>query len=308
MTERSAPAGGLPDSRSAGQMLREARLRQGLDAATLAGLIKVPPARIEALESDRHDALPGVAFTRGLALSICRVLKIDSEPVLERLPRSGGETLDDVSLGLNAPFREPRDGGMALDLALLRRPIVWAPLAFALAAVALWLAPIPSVPDTADLFARAPAAGSTAASSPSRSVTSPVLGPPSADNAPVGAAPAAEPGTKVEVIHAAPPVLPTLATAGPALAASAPAGQDAASATAALQLRSSGTSWVEVRDARGGVLLSRTLQPGEAVALTGALPLQAVVGNASQTSAVVRGQAFDITPHTRENVARFEVR
>jgi hypothetical protein len=37
-----------------------------------------------------------------------------------------------------------------------------------------------------------------------------------------------------------------------------------------VQLRSSEASWVDVRDARGSVLLSRTVQPGEAWASTAA--------------------------------------
>ena len=309
MTDRAAPAGVLPDSRSAGQLLREARLRQGLDAATLAGLIKVPVARIEALESDRHEALPGVAFTRGLALSICRVLKIDPQPVLDRLPRTDGETLDEVSRGLNAPFREARGTPLALDLSLLRRPIVWAPLLFALAAAALWLAPIPPIGETTDLLGRPPAAVSPAP--PAAPGSAAIGATPAADVVPGGGHPvaaASAESTRVEVVHAAPPVFPSAAASGPAGSATVSGSVDPSSVASALQLRSSGTSWVEVRDARGAVLLSRTLQPGEAVALTGALPLQAVVGNASQTSAVVRGQAFDITPYTRENVARFEVR
>lgn len=308
MTERTASSGQAPDGRSAGQQLRDARLRQGLDVATLAGLIKVPAARIEALEFDRHEALPGVAFTRGLAHSLCRVLKIDPQPVLDRLPRTDGETLDDVSRGLNAPFREPRAGWMALDLGVLRRPIVWGPLLFAAAAIGLWLAPVSPIGEPSDLLGRLPEVVSTAPAPAVRSETLPssLSGAGLAESQPSASAGQTAPAlpaesTRVEVVHAAPPVVP-------AGAASAPSATDAATASATLQLRSSSTSWVEVRDARGAVLLSRTLQPGEAVGLTGALPMQAVVGNASQTTAVVRGQTFDITPYTRENVARFEVR
>jgi len=68
------------------------------------------------------------------------------------------------------------------------------------------------------------------------------------------------------------------------------------------------SSWVEVTDARGVVLLRRMLTPGEVAGATGILPLSAVVGRADVTAVKVRGQAFDLTPIARDNVARFEVK
>lgn len=317
MTERTVPPAPASDGRSAGQMLRDARLATGLDVATLAGTMKVPAAKIEAIEAERFEALPGIAFTRGLALALCRTLKIDPQAVLDRLPRSDGQTLDEVSRGINAPFREPHGGLAALDLSLLRRPIVWGPLVFAVGALLLWWLPVVPLGDRAAqwLAGGTGAGGATAPASPGMTVE-PVVVAPAAVGA--SAAPSGLPveSTRVEVVHASPPVAPPLgAPASPATAASgaaaigAPPAIDAATAAStALTLRSSGTSWVEVRDARGAVLLSRTLQAGESVGLTGSLPLQAVVGNAAQTSAVVRGQPMDIAPFTRDNVARFEVR
>ena len=38
------------------------------------------------------------------------------------------------------------------------------------------------------------------------------------------------------------------------------------------------------------------------------LPLAVVVGRADETVVTVRGQALDLAPLTRNNVARFEVR
>jgi cytoskeleton protein RodZ len=67
-------------------------------------------------------------------------------------------------------------------------------------------------------------------------------------------------------------------------------------------------SWVEVTDAKGAVLLRRKLVAGEVAGATGALPLSAIVGRADVTQVQVRGQAFDLTPVTRDNVARFEVK
>ena len=91
---------------SAGRLLREARERQGLHIAALAASIKVTPKKLELLEADRFDALPDTTFTRALAQTVCRALKIDSAPVLALLPPPLHHRLDHVSQGLNAPFRE----------------------------------------------------------------------------------------------------------------------------------------------------------------------------------------------------------
>lgn len=301
MTERTPAAA---DGRTAGQLLRAARESAGLDVATLAAQIKVPVAKIEAIESDRLEALPGLAFARGLAQTMCRVLKVAPEPVLSRLPRATGETLDEVSRGLNAPFRAGGGGGVILDLSVLRRPIVWGPVAFGVAALAVWLMPvapfgsIPSLP-TAPIGAAAPPPAPVPGTPPAAPVDAlPGMSP--AAPSTVASGPARGPGvdsTSIEVVHSAP------AVAG---AASQPA--DAGQPVRPLQLRAASSSWVEVRDARGAVLLSRTLQPGETVGVAGQLPFQAIVGNAAETSATVNGQPFDIGPHTRDNVARFEVR
>jgi transcriptional regulator with XRE-family HTH domain len=74
-------------ARSAGAMLKAAREREGLHVAVLAATIKVAPAKLEALEQDRYDELPNATFTRALAQSVCRSLKIDPRPVLALLPQ-----------------------------------------------------------------------------------------------------------------------------------------------------------------------------------------------------------------------------
>ena len=105
MTEREGAAGGSLGS-GPGAMLRAARERQGLHIAALAAAIKIPQRKLEALESDRHDELLDATFTRALAMTVCRALKIDPAPVLAQLPQIGGKPLPDVAGGLRAPYRE----------------------------------------------------------------------------------------------------------------------------------------------------------------------------------------------------------
>ena len=81
-----------------------------------------------------------------------------------------------------------------------------------------------------------------------------------------------------------------------------------ATANATITFSATGESWVKVTDAKGVVVLGRTLRAGESAGASGALPLVAVVGRADAIQVLVRGQAFGLGGVTNNNVARFEVK
>src|SRR3954447_23167119 len=99
----------VKEGASAGTLLRQAREAAGLHVASLAVSLKVPVRKLEALEQDRYDQLTDAVFARALASSVCRTLKIDAQPVLDRLPQSHAPRLVADRQGLNAPFRAPGD-------------------------------------------------------------------------------------------------------------------------------------------------------------------------------------------------------
>lgn len=284
------------DAVSAGAMLRAAREKRGLHIAALAASIKVSPRKLEALEADRHGELPDLTFTRALAQTVCRALKVDAEPVLAKLPRAGDlPKLAQVGGGLNAPFRESPGAHVPGHFDLLRKPVFWATLAVLTAALALaWL------PER-----WMPWRGGTAPAASVASAVESLAAPASAPAAESGAA-AAVPA----VVSSAPPVASaTPVLIEPVLSAPAPmpAGSVSASGAGVLALRTSAASWVEVQDAHGQTLLSRNVQPGETVGLDGALPLRLTIGNAAVTQLVFRGQPVDLTASTRDNVARLQL-
>ncbi len=53
-------------------------------------------------------------------------------------------------------------------------------------------------------------------------------------------------------------------------------------------------SWVEIKDAKGTVLLSGTQEAGTEQTVSGELPLKVKVGNASQVEATWKGQPYDL--------------
>ena len=112
-----------PDT--AGSLLRKARQARGLHIAALAASIKVVPRKLELLESDQLDQLPDATFTRALAHTVCRTLKIDAAPILQLLPPPNGQRLDQVGGGLNTPFRDRPGRMVPADWSMLRAPAFW---------------------------------------------------------------------------------------------------------------------------------------------------------------------------------------
>jgi cytoskeleton protein RodZ len=279
---------------SAGAMIRAAREKRGLHIAALAAAIKVPQRKLEALESDRYDELLDMTFTRALAQTVCRSLKVDAQPVLDRLPQVPGAApkLQHVSNGLNAPFRERSGSGEGSDWSWLGRPVVWGTLLVLIAAAAVKWLPERFLSGFGSVMpaASAPAAG--AVLPPALSPTTAVETLPATAVIAAGAAPAATSlGAPVVVEEPA----------------SAPAAAVMPAGAGLLGVRVSSESWVEVQDARGQTLLSRKVAAGEALGLDGEVPLRLTIGNAAATQVTFRGQPVDLSANTVANVARLQL-
>ncbi|WP_246483652.1 helix-turn-helix domain-containing protein [Paenacidovorax monticola] len=292
---------------TAGTILREARQAAGVHVAALAVALKVPVSKLEALEADNFGALPDAVFTRALASSICRTLKIDPAPVLERLPQSQPPRLSADSGGLNAAFKDPHAKAAApLASSSGSRSVVMAVLALLVGAAVVYFLPrgpqesaSPEVPAAeAAAPAPTPAAEPAPAAAPAAAVAPAVPAAPTASAA--VAAPAAV------VVPAAAPA--SVAAQAPVASASAAAAQPAVTPSGIVEFRARAESWIQVRDASGTVTLQRSLAAGETASASGKLPLSVIVGKASATEVLVRGTPFDLASVARENVARFEVK
>ena len=93
---------------TAGALLRAYRTNLGLDIEALASAMRVPVAKLQALEDDRLDLLPDAVFARALALAACRQLKADAAPVLALLPAQDVSRLAPKSeRGIDSPLDRP---------------------------------------------------------------------------------------------------------------------------------------------------------------------------------------------------------
>ena len=266
-SEASAPA----RPTTAGGLLRQARQAQGLHIAALAAAIKVVPRKLELLESDQFDQLPDATFTRALAQTVCRTLKIDAAAILALLPPPNGHRLEQVAEGLNTPFHERPGHLVPKEWASLGSPVVWIVGVIAVMTLAVYVVPGEWL------------------QYPSAVVTRPR--PANTELAPAAVLLAAA-------------AAPASAASTASLDAPSPA---AAAASGVLQFRTTAQSWIEVTDARGQSLISRVLQPGENVGLDGVPPLKVRIGNVSGTQVTFKGQPVELAK-SRDNLARLELK
>ena len=75
-----------------------------------------------------------------------------------------------------------------------------------------------------------------------------------------------------------------------------------------LRVSAKNETWLQVIRPDGTVLMDRLLQTGDVVDMGSAPPYTLVLGRASAAQVFVRGQAIPLAPHTRGDVARYEVK
>lgn len=304
MSEQRSAAG-------AGAWLAAARKTRGLSLASLAAQLKVPEARLAALEAERWSELPDGPYARGLATSFCRALGLDPKEVLQLMPGAAPVALEKVAEGINRPLQlHPRQRLQASGPLLLLLLLL---LAVA-AGVALWPQGRSLPWSFASQVPEADAEPVRMVEAPS--VPLPVTAPASqaASQSPRPSASVAQGGTAAS----APPPVPVTAPVQPssasvAVAASVPVAQGvspvpapvATNEAALLTVVAREETWVSISDARGASLVARVLTAGERLQFEApAAPLRVVLGNAPGAELNWRGQSQDLAPFHAVRVAR----
>ncbi|HEX5357903.1 MAG TPA: RodZ domain-containing protein [Aquabacterium sp.] len=334
MTEPTPIILSSPDAgnRGAGEILRLAREAQNMTLEGLASTIKVTPAKLEALEQGQYDRLPDANFTRALAMTVCRALKLDPTEVLAALPAARPTALAEGKPPLNQPFKDVRGGSPLFDRqwdwsALLS--FKWlAPIVLLAGAVAIYVLPdsvdvpawvqkvLQTAPKPTETAVVESSASAVEASASEASAPEPVVEPASGV-APAVSATVAAPGASSSLVldsadaGASAPVPAAVPDPRLAPVAAASAVTQAASGTTTsgpLVLTVTEASWIEVRDAKGVKLLSQQVRPGETLSLNGTPPLKALVGNAAGVNMSYKGQRVDLVSQTHNNVARVELK
>ena len=295
-------SGAPPNPASAGALLRSAREAGGLTIDAVAQQLKLAPRQVRAIEDGDFTHLPERTFVRGFIRNYARLVRLDADSVLRALPvGTATPNLESPALHATAPTigelptSEPAKHGWtrwAIPLTLIA----------IIAAAAAWEFLHPDAPRTVAKKDALPAIerGKTGAPevigtplpNPVAS-TEPTSAPASTSEPP----PIASPVPAIDASKAAPEAV---ADTRAAEAANVPAVGEAS-----LVLAFRDFSWTEVKDRNGRVLLKRMNGGGTAQTISGAPPLDVVIGNADDVTLTWKGKRLDLAPYTRGNVARF---
>lgn len=252
-----------------GLLLRKAREARGLSIDDVIHALKFSRRQIEALEADDMAALPGSVFVRGSIRSYARFLRLDPEPLLGLLAADVPAVQSDV--------RPPDNMGNAMSSRGVRRisPLVGLSLLLLIAAAGMigWHL-------LGDRFLQDRAWLRVSDAVMTKAVEPPQVVP---DHSPQSAVEQAD----ASVVATQPPA-PVLMQADARM----------------LQFSFRGKCWVEVKDASQQIIFTGQFDEGVRQSVSGQPPFQIVLGNAASVDLVYEGQAIDLKPHTRAEVAR----
>jgi len=325
-----AEAAREPMAVGVGEILRTTREAQGHTIADVAQALKLTQRQVDALESERFDMLPGVAFARGFLRNYAKLLGLDPDPLLQTLARTDGVGSPDLAPVCNAEGTMPAGndglrpfGSLVAVVAILL-----------LGAVVLgwyfdWFAQPRETGDTADAM-ETPVAPAPVTPVPPAIDVAPVVIPDDAPSVPDAPLPADSGEAVVPGEGLAPGLSPSGVPAPQSLSVDVPVADaveaaaeaaqppepavaesdateppvNASGAQSRLVFRFSGESWVEVRDASDKIIFSRTNRPGSVQEVQGEPPFKLVVGNAKNVALQYKGEPVDLAAHTKISVAR----
>jgi cytoskeleton protein RodZ len=263
-----------PEPRSPGRQLAAMRVARGLTVTEIALRLKFSPKQIEALETDRYEALAGPAFVRGMIRAYAKLVGADADALVAQLRASPLTAAGPTVTG-------PRGMGVTIPRQTRRGSLVYVVLSV-LVMVAVggvlveWLLRPTEPPRVAAARPTVPAA------SVPREVVTPLV------------APAPEPSGSAAV-----------AAAAPAAASSRPV--ETVLTAKRIELAFNRESWVEIRDAEGRVVFSQLNPPGTRREVEGVAPFSIVIGNAHGVRLRYNESDVDLMPFTRTDVARLKL-
>jgi cytoskeleton protein RodZ len=283
-----------------GQELAAAREARGLALADVAQQLKFAPRQLEALEQEQFAALPGATFAKGMVRSYARLLKLDPEPLLQRVA---------------GHFEVPDSGRLA---ARYHQPVPFSDSARKSTFVYLGLSAGVLVLVGAVAYEWHQERQRTAVAKPASKATSVAKAAPREAQprpAPLAVQPAMAPApaqekTRLAAASATPapaPVPPAAIAPEKPKVVSAEKPKALSAGPHRLVVRTEGEAWIEIRDAADRMLVSSLNPPGSERVVRGKPPYSLVIGNASMVTVLYDDKPIDLAPHTRQDVARLTV-
>jgi cytoskeleton protein RodZ len=279
MTEHNDAGDGV------GEELARARKALGFTVADVAQQLKFSARQIEALEEGRFAELPTGTFGRGMVRAYARLLKLDPEPLVQRI---AGRTATPDNAAAVASVRRP----IPITDSARSSNLIYAALSVAILAVigvvvVEWQRERSGAARMTFVPAAAQAPLQTAPASP-------------APQQVAGATPSQLPAPAAEQAAQPEKAAPAPQAAAPQAAAVAPR-----AGTRRIQMKFERESWVEIRGRDGKILTSELNPGGTEKVVDGNPPFTLIIGNAHHVKLSYDERPIDLVPHVKVEVARF---
>jgi cytoskeleton protein RodZ len=281
MTELNdaGPDAGVGPADSVGEELARARTALGLSIGDVALQLKFAPRQIEALEQERFELLPPGTFSRGMVRAYARLLKLDAEPLVQRI--ASRVAAPDNTNAVTAARRP-----IPITNSARRSNLMYAGLSLAALGVI-----------AAVLFEwqreRANAGRMDFVATAQAPTQAPTQAPPQAEQ------------QVASLNTVAPPNTAALNEVAPAQAAAVPAPRRQADGSRRISMKFTRDSWVEIKDGGGKTLISQLNPAGSEQAVEGRPPFEVIIGNAQHVRLSYDDRPVDLAPHVKVEVARF---
>jgi len=280
-----------------GEQLAAARRARGLEIPEIAQALKLGVRQVEALEHGDWQALPGQTFIRGFVRNYARLVQIDPTPLMVQLDDLLEKPVNSLAVSETRPAAMPRAGG---GVSQRDRSVVMLGAGLVvLAALAYFLIPndLSALRESTQGLLNSLARKEEPARAPEAAPAEPVFPPgatPQQIMNPQATAPAESAPPPVDASEAKTVAAPVNTTVTPVPVANAPQ----------MRFVFDKESWLEVRDRDNKQVFSQRVAAGTEQVLSGQGPLSLVIGYAPGVRVFWRGQAVDLAPHTRGDVAR----
>lgn len=302
-----APETGLDDAKPFGEVpvglqLQRAREARGMGIAEIAQTLKLGQKQVASLENGDWASLPGHTFIRGFVRNYARLVQLDFAPLMIQLDHTLAPPVSNLHVPETKPAEIQRSvfSGSGKD----RQMIFGGAAVLLLALGAYFLMPNDlsdlrvNIQQLLDSLGRKEAVVDAAASS---QANDPVL----------------PPGASMQQVlnpQALAPAEPAANSASEPAATTAPSSQivplaqqtasTAAGTAPQIRFVADKESWIEIRDRDNKVVFSQKVAAGTEQAVSGQGPLSVVIGYAPAVRLFWHGQAVDLAPHAKGDVAR----
>ncbi|MBK7648994.1 MAG: helix-turn-helix domain-containing protein [Betaproteobacteria bacterium] len=288
-----------------GEQLRLARESRGIELLDIAQTLKLGPRQVEALESGDWKGLPGNTFVRGFVRNYARLMQIDPVPLMLQLDQALEKPVNTLAVSDSPPAEMPHSGSTVSRRS--RLVVVLGAIFVVLSALAYFLMAgnlsslRESTQSLLDSLARKQVDAPTVAA-PAVPVVDPVFPPGSTPQQVMNPQVLAPIETPAELPVAK---VPEASVSRPDLKQPSSAPLAAPVATAPqMRFLFEKDSWLEVRDRDNKLVFSQKLTAGTEQTLSGQGPLSIKIGYAPGVRLFWHGEAVDLAPHTRGDVAR----